>query len=79
MVLDENLETFVVHMTSFNLALSSGIHPDRAVQIASLLTENIKILEEYLDFTDIFSVMKALMLPKQTKFNEYVIELEKGK
>ena len=45
----------------------------------SLLTEEVKILEEYSDFTNVFLEEKALMLPEQTKFNQYAIELEEGK
>ena len=77
--LDENSETFVVHVASLNLALAPGIHPDRAAQIASLLTEKVKILEEYSDFTDVFSEEKALVLPEQTESNQHAIELEEGK
>ena len=44
-----------------------------------MLTEEVKIPEEYLDFTDVFSEEKALMLPEQTEFNQHVIELKEGK
>ena len=62
-----------------NLALAPGIHPDRAAQIAFLLTKEVKISEEYSDFTNVFSEEKALVLPEQTEFNQYAIELERGK
>ena len=75
--LDEKSETFVAHVASFNLA--PGIYPDRAAQIASLLTKEVKIPDEYLDFTDVFSEEKALVLPERTKLNEHVINLENGK
>ena len=77
--LDENSETFVVHVASLNLAAAPGIHPDRAAQIASLLTKEVKIPEEYSDFTDVFSEEKALVLPEQTEFNQHAIKLEEGK
>ena len=64
-------------MASFNLA--PEIHPDRAAQIASLLTEKVKIPDEYSDFIDVFSEEKALVLPDQTEFNQYAIELKEGK
>ena len=67
--MDENSETFVVHMASLNLALASRIHPDRVAQIASLFTKEVQIPEEYLDFTDVFSEEKALVLLEQTEFN----------
>ena len=77
--LDENSETFVVHVASLNLAPTPGIHPDRAAQIALLLTEEVKIPEEYSDFTDVFLEEKALVLPEQTESNQHAIELEEGK
>ena len=75
--MDENSKTFVVHVASFNLDPVSGIHPDKATQIASLLIEEIKILKEHLDFTDVFLEEKALVLPAQTEFNHHAIELKK--
>ena len=75
--LDENSETFVVHVAS--LSLVPGIHPDREAQIAFLLIEEVKIPNKYSDFTDVFSEEKALVLPEHTKFNEYAIDLEDGK
>ena len=62
-----------------SLHLAPGIHPDRAAQIASLLNEEVKILDEYSDFTDVFSEEKTLVLPERTKLNEHAIDLEDGK
>ena len=64
-------------MTSFNLV--PGVHLNKKAQIASLLIKKVKILDEYLDFINIFSEKKVLMLPEQAKFNQYAIELEKSK
>ena len=75
--MDENSKTFVVHVASLNLVL--GIHPDRKAQIASLLTEEVKIPDKYSDFTNVFSEEKALVLPECTEFNEHAIDLEDGK
>ena len=75
--MDEKSETFIVHMASLNLA--PGIHPDRAAQIASLLAEEVKILDKYLDFTDVFLEEKALVLPERTELNKHAIDLEDGK
>ena len=75
--LDENSETFVVHVAS--LSLVPGIYPDRKAQIASLLTEEVKIPDKYSNFTDVFSKEKALVLPERTKLNEHAIDLEDGK
>ena len=75
--LNSEYETFVVHIASLNLV--PGIHPDRKAQIASLLTEKVKIPDKYSDFTDIFSEKKALVLSERTEFNKHVIDLENGK
>ena len=75
--MDENSETFVVHVASLNLV--PGIHPDKKAQIAFLLTEKVKILDKYSNFTNLFSEEKALVLLECTELNEYVINLEDGK
>ena len=77
MALDKKSETFVVHMVSLNLA--PRIHPDRKAQIASLLTKEVKIPDDYSDFTDVFSEEKALELPKHTELNEHAIDQENDK
>ena len=75
--MDEKSETFIVYMISLNLA--PGIHSNKAVQITSLLTKKVKILDRYSDFVNIFSEEKTLVLLKWIEFNQDVIELEKGK
>ena len=75
--LDENSETFVVHVASLNL--TPGTHPDRAAQIASLLAEEVRIPDEYSDFADVISEAKALVLPERTELNEHAIDLEDDK
>ena len=77
MALDEKSKTFVVHVASLNLA--PRIHPNREAQIASLPTEEVKILDKYSDFTNVFSEEKALVLPERTELNEHAIDLEDGK
>ena len=80
MALDENFETFVVHVTFFNLVpLSISVYPYSKTQIVCLLIKEIKILDEYLDFVDVFLKKKALMLSERTKLNAYAIYLENGK
>ena len=51
-VLNEKSKTFVIYVTSFNL--TQGSHPDRAAQIAFLLTKKVKILDKYSDFANVF-------------------------
>ena len=76
-VLNPKYETFVIHVVFLKLVL--GIYLDREAQIASLLTEDVKIPDKYLDFTDIFSEKKALLLPKRIELNKYTINLEDDK
>ena len=75
--LDENSKTFVVYVTSLNLV--PGIYPNREAQIAFLLTEEVKILDKYSDFTNVFSEEKALVLPERTELNEHAINLKDDK
>ena len=77
MALDEKSETFVIHVIALNL--TPRIHPDRAAQIASLLTKEVRNPDEYLDFADVFSEKKTLVLPEHTKLNEHAIDLCDGK
>ena len=43
-----------------------------------LLAKEVKIPTEYLDFSDVFSEEKALILLEATKMNQHAIELQKG-
>ena len=73
----ENSEIFVVYVAF--LSLVPGIYPDKEAQIASLPTEEVKILDKYSDFTEVLSKEKALIIPERTEFNEHTIDLEAGK
>ena len=75
--LDENVEAFVVHVTSFSLN-SMSIDPAREAEIASLIAKEVKILNNYLDFSNIFSEERALVLPEITNLNQHAIELHEG-
>ena len=76
-MLNENFETFVVHVASLNLGLR--IHPDKEAQIAYLLTEKVKLPVEYSDFTNVFSEEKALVISDRIELNKYTIDLEDSK
>ena len=75
-MLDENSETFIAYVTSI---AAISVQPDKKAQIAFLFTKKVKILDKYSDFINVFLEKKALVLPEQTKFNQYAIKLEKGK
>ena len=44
-----------------------------------MLIEEVRIPDEYSDFTNVFSEKKALVLPERTKLNEHAIDLENSK
>ena len=73
MALDKKSETFVIYVASLNLV--PRIHPNREAQIAFLLTNEVKILDEYLEFTNVFSEKKALVLPECIELNKHTIDL----
>ena len=79
MALDENFETFVMYMASLNLAPTLKIYPDKAAQIAFLLTKKVKILDKYSKFANVFSEKKPLVLLERIKLNKHAINLEDGK
>ena len=61
------------------MALALKIHPDREAQIGFLFTKEVKILDEYSDFTNIFLEKKALVLLEHTKSNKHAINLKDDK
>ena len=75
--LDENVETFVVHVKSLSLS-SMLIFPAQEAQIALLIAKKVKIPAKYSDFSDVFLEKKALVLPKITNLNQHAIELQEG-
>ena len=75
--LDENVEVFVVYVTSLSLSLML-IYLARIAQIALLITEEIKIPAEYLDFSDAFLEEKTLMLLEITGLNKHAIKLQES-
>lgn len=75
-VLNENVEVFVVHLTFFSFnKLTIIIHLARKAQIALLFTKKIKISNNYLDFSNVFLKKNALVLQELIKFNQHAIEL----
>ena len=74
---DENIEAFVVYITFLHLN-SMPIHLAQEAQIALLVIEEVKISNKYLDFLDVFSKEKTLILLEVTKLNPHAIKLQKG-
>ena len=63
--LDENIEAFVVHVTSFSLNLMP-IYPAQKAQITLLVNEKMPIPSEYSDFSDIFLEEKLQSYQRQS-------------
>ena len=78
--LDENSETFVVHVAALE-ALELAIHPFRVPLLAALQQDKAptEIPSEYIDYADVFSPDLAMQLPENTGINEHAIELIEGK
>ena len=54
------------------------IHLAQEAQIVLLVAEEVKISTKYSDFSDVFLEKKASILPKVTKLNQHIIELQKS-
>ena len=81
-VLDEESETFMVHVTALKAPLAGmAIHPSREAQISTLIQDKAptKIPSEYADYADVFSFDLAMEFPENTSINEHAIELQDGK
>ncbi len=78
--IDENSETFVVHMLALDITELS-IHLLRAAQIAALQWDKAptKIPAKYADYADVFSSNLAMELFENIGINEHAIKLIKGK
>lgn len=59
MALNKNIKAFIIYISFFSLEL---IYPIRKAQIASLLTEEVIILDKYSDFIHVFSKQQVFML-----------------
>lgn len=81
-VLDENLETFVGHVSAFEGSqLTMPIYLSLAFLLAALQQDQAlnKIPLDYLNYVDIFSADLAIKLTEITGINEYAIKLVKAK
>ena len=77
--LDENSETFVVHVAM--LEAETSIHLSRPAQIAALQWDkaSIEIPVKYSDYADVFSSDLAMELPENIGINKHAIKLTDGK
>ena len=62
-----------------SLGLKININPAKKAKLALLLTKEVTVPIEYLNFADIFSKKSAKVLSKRTGANKHSIKLEEGK
>ena len=79
MSLDENIEVFIVYISSLSLKSKITIYLSKKAQIALLLAKKITVLAKYLDFANVFFKELTKMLLEYTKINEHIIKLVDGK
>lgn len=72
MALDENVEVFVVHVSSLRLS----IYLAKKTGLALLLAEKLTVPAEYADFADVFLEKSASIFQYETEANSYTIKLE---
>lgn len=72
-----NKKAFVVHMAY--LVAKILIHPIQKAQITLLLHQKISVMNEYTDFSDIFSQKSTAVLPNYLDINKHVIDQKPGK
>ena len=63
-----------MHMT---FLLKIAINSAKKAQITLFIIKKVQILSKYLNFSDVFSEKKALILSKVTNLNQYATKLTK--
>lgn len=78
--LDENSETFVVHVVAMKI-LDSSIHSTSGFQLAVLQQTwaSIEISSLYTDYADVFSAHLVMILPKYNNINRHATKRMKMK
>lgn len=77
MVLDDNKETFVMHIATLLVFLKILIHSFQIVLITLLLADKtlVKVFFGYFDYTDIFLHETVAQLLEYIRINDYTINL----
>ena len=68
-------ETFVMHVAALAKATIIPIYHFYQAQVALLISEEIRILVEYFDFSNLFSLDSAAELPEYIRINNHPINL----
>ena len=80
--MDEEFETFVVHIAALEALLAGMIiYPLWEAQISAPIQDKAptKVSPKYADYADVFAFDLAMELPENTGINRHAIELEDGK
>ncbi len=75
--LDPEHKTFVIHVAALNVDSGDEVHPSRRAQIVHLKADEVlsKVLSEYADSADVFSLKLATKLSEHPGINDHAIEL----
>ncbi len=75
--MDPKPKAFIVHVATLSVNLDDELHLSRRAQIAYQKADKAssKVLSEYADFADVFSLKLAAKLPKHMRINNHAIEL----
>ena len=78
--LDVNNKTFIVHVAIWKWE-EMPVHSKKQVQVGALLFDKAptKVIVEYFNYSNVFSVENIVEFPENTEMNEHAIKLEEGK
>ena len=74
---DDNVEAFVMHMTSLN-PNGMPIQTAQNAQIALIVIKEVQILFKYSDFSDVFLKKKDFILLEAIELNKHAIKFQKS-
>lgn len=73
MVLNEEDETFIVHMAAISVKTVSNVHLSQQAQITSLEVKEIIFFFEDINYTNVFQPNSTIELPNYTNINDHLI------
>ena len=78
--LNVNNKTFVVYV-AIQKQEKMPVHSKKQAQVRALLFKNVftKVLAEYSNYSNVFSVKNTAKLPENIKINKHIIKLEESK
>ena len=75
--LNPEYKAFIIHVTALTIDPDNEVHPSKRIQIAYLKADKslTKVLSEYTDFADVFSLKLAIELLEYMGINDHTIKL----